>query len=135
MSIRSIGAAVAAFVVFVTWFTASAGAQGQAAEISGRIVSARDGEALGLAQVVLAGTAFSAVTDATGAFRITGVPAGTYALQASVVGYRVIEQMFALAAGESKTFEITLTPNTITLTDSTVVIAGSGPEPRSREWP
>src|SRR3954470_7760839 len=130
MSIRSMGAAVAAFVLFATFFTASAGAQGQAGEISGRIVSARDGEPLGLAQVVLEGTAFSGVTDATGAFRLTGVPVGSYTLQASVVGYRVIEQMFALAAAESKTFDITLTPPTITLTDSTVVTADPFTEPQ-----
>ena len=61
---------------------------------------------------------------------MTAVPAGSYTLQASVVGYRVIEQMFALAAGESKTFEITLTPNTITLTDTAVVTADPFTEPQ-----
>jgi hypothetical protein len=118
------------FVVLVALFSPSVRAQGQTGEVSGRIVSARDGEALGLAQVVLVGTALTGVTDSTGTFRIAGVPAGAYTLQASVVGYRVIEQTFTLAPGEAKTFEITLTPNTITLTDSTVVTADPFTEPQ-----
>src|SRR5947207_5032875 len=94
-----------AAVLLVALFSVSARAQAQTGDVSGRVVSARDGKALSLTQVVLLGTTYTAVTDASGAFRITGVPAGGYTLQASVVGYRVIEQMFALATGESKTFE------------------------------
>jgi hypothetical protein len=101
-----------------------AAAQGVASgQIRGRVVSGRDSEPLGLVQVALMGTMFSAVSDADGAFRITGVPAGSYTLQASAVDYRVIQQVFTLAAGESKAFEIVLTPTTITLTDTAVVSA------------
>jgi Carboxypeptidase regulatory-like domain len=56
------------------------------------VVSGRDNEPLALVQVELSGTPFSAVTAADGTFRITGVPAGAYVLQASSVGYRMVRQ-------------------------------------------
>ena len=113
---------VAALLIVVASTSSTIFAQ-QAAEVGGRILSARGSEPLGLAQVDLVGTTFSAVTKADGTFRITGVPAGTYTLRASLVGYRVIEQVFTIDAGEQKTFEVLLTPSTITLTDTAVVTA------------
>ena len=120
---------VTALLIFAMLAPPTAFAQ-QLGEIGGRIISARDSEPLRLAQVDLVGTAFSAVTTDDGAFRISGVPAGTYTLRASLVGYRVIQQAFTLAAGELKTFEVVLTPSTITLTDTAVVTADpfQGPE-------
>src|SRR5438105_2194952 len=116
--VQSIVCAVLLMLAAATGF-----AQVRTGEVSGRVVSARDSQPLGLVQVDLAGSPLSGVTDSAGAFRISNVPAGTYTLRASVVGYRVIEQAFTLAAGEAKTFEVVLTPSTITLTDSTVVTA------------
>src|SRR5690348_7158745 len=115
-------ALVVAHLVVVMLASATAFAQ-QPGEISGRIVSARDSQPLSLAQITLRDTTLSAVTNADGTFRITGITAGTYTLQASLVGYRVIDQAFTLAAGEMKMFEIVLTPSTITLTDTAVVTA------------
>ena len=101
----------------------------QAGEVGGRIISARDSEPLSLAQIDLVGTTLSAVTRDDGTFRISGVPAGTYTLRVSLVGYRVIQQAFTLAAGELKTFEVVLTPSTITLTETAVVTADPFQEP------
>ena len=92
---------VTALLIFAMLAPPTAFAQ-QLGEIGGRIISARDSEPLRLAQVDLVGTAFSAVTTDDGTFRISGVPAGTYTLRASLVGYRVIQQAFTLAAGELK---------------------------------
>jgi len=97
--------------------------EGRTGEVSGRVISSRDSEPLGLVQIELVGSSFSVVTGDAGTFRISGVPAGSYTLRASVVGYRVIEQVFMLAAGEAKAFEVVLTPTTITLSDSAVVTA------------
>ena len=102
---------------------ASAAAQDRPGEVSGRVVSARDNEPLALVQVELAGTPFTAVTADDGTFRITGVPAGAYVLQASSVGYRMIHQDFTLASGGTKRFEVALTSSNSTLTDSTEVTA------------
>ena len=121
---------VAAFLIVIAFASSTAFAQ-QTGEVGGRIISARGGEPLGLAQVDLVGTTFSAVTNDDGMFRIIGIPAGTYTLRASVVGYRVIEQGFTIAAGELKTFEILLTPSTITLTDTAVVTADPFESPQT----
>src|ERR1700704_5135231 len=109
----------------------SASAQERTGEVNGRIVSARDGQPLALVQVDLVGTPFLSVTGADGTFRIAGLPAGTYVLQTTVVGYRVIRQEFALAAGEIKKFEVALTPSTLTLSESAVVTADPFDVPES----
>src|SRR4051812_43817208 len=113
----------AAIVLMLSLAMSSTHAQDRPAEVSGRVVSSRDNQPLALVQVDLAGTAFSAVTDAEGNFRIRGVPAGAYVLQATSVGYRVIRQDFAVSAGEAKRFEVVLTSSTTTLTDSADVTA------------
>lgn len=114
---------IAAVCALVALTAVSAAAQERTGQVGGRVVSARDSQPLGLVQIDLVGSPFSIVTDSSGMFRIPAVPAGTYTLRASVVGYRVIEQVFTLAAGEIKTFDVVLTPSTITLTDSAVVTA------------
>ena len=81
--------------------------------------------------VELIGTSFTAVTGDDGTFTMATVPAGHFELQTSVVGYRPITEEFTLAAGERKTFEVTLTPSTLTLTESTVVTADPFDVPES----
>src|SRR5678815_3206692 len=100
------------FLFFLTSLIASG--QADTGEIHGRVVSARVNEALGLVQVQLqdpssdTNTAFRAVTFADGTFEIAGVPPGSYILQTTTVGYYLLRQEFTLAAGESKTFDLSL---------------------------
>src|SRR3954469_23389034 len=79
-----------------------AAAQSPAGQVSGRAVSARDEQPLALVQIELSGTSFTAVTADDGTFKIEHVPAGTYVLQATSVGYRGVRENFALAEGETK---------------------------------
>jgi hypothetical protein len=102
---------------------APAAAQDPSSEVSGRVVNSRDNEPLALVQVDLSGTSFSAVTAADGTFHITGVPPGSYVLQATSVGYRMIRQDFTVASGEAKRFEVVLTSANTTLTDTAEVTA------------
>src|SRR6476620_4334038 len=102
----SVAAILLTGVLMLSLAASSTHAQDRPAEVSGRVVSSRDNQPLALVQVELAGTAFSTVTDADGNLRIAAVPAGTYVLQATSVGYRVIRQDFAVAAGEAKRFEV-----------------------------
>jgi len=59
----------------------------QAATIRGRVTGGK-GEALIGAVVVVQGTGFSAPVDATGHYEISHVPAGSYSVRASYVGYQ-----------------------------------------------
>ncbi|NOZ56090.1 MAG: TonB-dependent receptor [Calditrichaeota bacterium] len=71
------------------WLGAFAGqAQGADGQISGRVLDARTGQALPGANVWLEETQLGAAADAQGRFRIRHVPAGRYALHASMIGYR-----------------------------------------------
>ncbi len=55
--------------------------------VSGTVTDAGTGEGLPGANVVVDGTSMGAAADAEGAFTISNVPAGTYTVTASVIGY------------------------------------------------
>jgi hypothetical protein len=93
-------------------------------EVSGVVVDASGGEPLAKVEVLLASTSLRTVTDQAGRFTIAGVPPGHYSLHVSTVGYRLLKESLSLAAGESKDFEVVLTPDTMRHTDSVEVTAG-----------
>ena len=101
----------------------SALAQDSGGEVSGRVLSSRDNQPLALVEVQIQGTSIRSVTTDDGNFRMTGVPTGDHVLQASVVGYYTVHQEFALAAGESKTFDIVLTPSNAKVSETVDVLA------------
>ena len=61
---------------------------GQTGTIRGQVVDATTQETLPGVNVILAGTQRGAATDGEGRFVIDGLPAGTYAVQASFLGYQ-----------------------------------------------
>jgi hypothetical protein len=91
------------------------------AEVRGNVVDARGGEALSNVVVQLVGGTYRATTGADGRFKITGVAAGDYVLNVSTVGYHLVKKAIHLDAGESKDFEVILSPETFRQTDSVSV--------------
>ena len=59
----------------------------QAGAISGTVTTARSAEPVGGATVLLETTRFGAITTPSGAYRITGVPPGTYTVSVRRLGY------------------------------------------------
>jgi len=121
MGLRLIAALIAfSLIVF---------AQDDTGEVRGRVVSSRGNEALGQVQVTLTGAGLSmplrAVTAVDGTFRIPAVPPGNYVLQSAAVDFYVVRNEFALAAGETKTFDVVLTSSTDERKDTVVVSAGT----------
>lgn len=96
----------------------------QAGEIHGRVVDASTGEPLDRVQVQLAGTSYRTTTENDGTFRIPALDAGDYVLHVSTVGYYLLRQNFALAAGEVREFEVVLAASSSRRTDSVEVKAG-----------
>ena len=93
------------------------------AEIRGKVVGFR-GEPMARVQVVIPEAQRQTITVDDGSFAIVGLAPGDYTLQANAVGYRLMNVTFSLAAGdETKEFEITLTPDDFTRTD-TVQVTG-----------
>lgn len=93
-------------------------------EISGVVLDGAGGEPLARVRVELADTPYRTVTDAQGRFTVSGIPPGEYELRVVTVGYRAIRLPFALGAGESKAFEIVLTPETLRRAEVVEVTAG-----------
>ena len=121
MGLRLIAALIAfSLIVF---------AQDDTGEVRGKVVSSRGNEALGQVQVTLTGAGLSmplrAVTAVDGTFRIPAVPPGNYVLQSAAVDFYVVRNEFALAAGETKTFDVVLTSSTDERKDTVVVSAGT----------
>lgn len=87
-------------------------------------MDARGGELLGNVQVTLAGGPYRTTTDAQGRFHLPAVVPGDYVLHVSTVGYHLLKRPFHLDAGETKDFEVVLTPDTLSQTNTVEVKAG-----------
>jgi len=76
------------------------GAMAQTGSISGTVTD-ESGTALAGANVMVEGTDLGAATDVGGNYSISSVPAGTYAVTASFVGYESASQSVTVGAGRS----------------------------------
>ncbi len=97
-------------------------AQG-AGEVRGTVVDARGGEPLSNVVIQLVGGTYRTNSDGMGRFRISPVEPGDYVLNVSTIGYHLIKRDFHLDAGETKEFEVVLTPDTLRQTDTVQVRA------------
>lgn len=109
-----------------TWallaFTSSAAAQ--SGSVSGTITDASTGDPLAAVQVYVSGTAIGRVTDETGQYVISGVPAGTVTVRADLIGYRTVESQVTVVAGGVADLDLSLEPTVVAL--DTVVVTGDG---------
>jgi hypothetical protein len=105
-----------------------------AAEVRGNVVDARGGEALSNVVAQLVGGVYRATTGSDGRFRIVGVAPGEYTLNVSTVGYRLVKKAIHLDAGETKDFEVILSPETFRQTE-TVEVQDSPFEPARQDSP
>jgi TonB-linked SusC/RagA family outer membrane protein len=101
-------------------FAQSAAAQTGA--VTGTVVSAQTGEPLSAAQVSLEGTGLGALTQSNGRFLILRVPAGTYRVNAILIGFANISAQVTVANGESATVELRMEPQAVALSE--IVVTG-----------
>ncbi|MDF7811727.1 SusC/RagA family TonB-linked outer membrane protein [Hymenobacter sp. YC55] len=93
--------------------------------ITGRVVDA-NGEGLPGVTVVLEGTSLGASTDAIGAYSISNVPAGSYTLVTSYVGFKANRTPITVTEGGTTTVPVaTLAENTTLLNEAVVIGYGS----------
>ena len=78
-------------------------------------VAGTEGAAVAGAQVSVTGTRLSTVTNAQGAFTLTGVATGAHQLRISAVGYRPDTHPVTVTAGEAALVAIALTANPVEL--------------------
>jgi hypothetical protein len=85
------------------------------ATVRGQVRSARTGEALSGATVLVVGTRTGAVTDSSGSYSIGDLPAGRATLRARAFGFADADQTVELTAGESRVVNFQLTESITTL--------------------
>jgi hypothetical protein len=118
----------------ILWLLATMPIAAQPAEVRGNVVDARGGEALSNVVVQLIGGAYKTTSGSDGRFKITGITAGDYVLHVSTVGYHLVKKAIHLDAGETKDFEVILSPETFRQTDS-VSVQESPFEPARQDSP
>lgn len=96
-----------------------------AQKLTGTITSA-DGPVIGAS--IVAGSGVGTTTDVQGKYSLNLSP-GTYNITVSYIGYATQTQEITLAAGETKTWDVSLEEDHLTLQD--IVIVGSRGAPRS----
>lgn len=102
----------------------------QTGTIEGAVTDSTTGGPLPGVNVVVVGTQQGASTDAEGNYTVRGVEAGTYALQASFVGYDTkTEDQVTVRGGETTTVDFSLPPSMAELGE--VVVVGYGEEEKA----
>jgi TonB-dependent starch-binding outer membrane protein SusC len=94
--------------------------------ITGRVTDAATEQPVAGANVTVVGTELGAMTAADGAYQIVGVPAGTYRVRISVIGYGADERSVSVAEGETITLDFALEQEALLLDE--LVVIGYGTE-------
>lgn len=121
----------AAILFLALVFTGSASAR-QSASVSGFVRDAETRETLILANVLVQGTSSGAATNTSGYYVIDGLPAGTYRILASYLGYRSAVFDVTVAAGEARRLDIELEPEGLTAGEVVVEADRESVEERQR---
>ncbi|HMD14425.1 MAG TPA: carboxypeptidase-like regulatory domain-containing protein, partial [Bacteroidota bacterium] len=94
---------------------------GQTGNIKGTVIDKRTGDALPFVNIVLKGTSLGTASDERGTFILTNVPAGSYTLSASLIGYIAKEIPGIVVTSEQTAgLSISLEDQTVPLRDMTV---------------
>lgn len=83
--------------------------------IKGFTYDESSGESLPFCSIQLIGTSYGALSDATGAFLINKIPAGTYIVKVSLLGYNDLLDTVEVKASGSLTKRYSISPNSQTL--------------------
>ncbi|MCZ6701699.1 MAG: carboxypeptidase-like regulatory domain-containing protein, partial [Ignavibacteria bacterium] len=90
--------------------------------ISGKVTDV-NGDAIVGANVFLKGTTMGAATNIDGNYKVERVPAGTYTLRVSSIGYKPVESSLTITDGETTTQNVTLAEDILQMEG--VVITGT----------
>ncbi len=104
------------------------GAQEATGVVTGKVVDASTQQPLANVEVALAATPHRELSRGDGSFAINGVPAGTYRLRASRIGYGSQIQEVTVTAGGTTTAQVSLAPAAAIL--EPVVVTGYGTQRR-----
>ncbi|KAA3596691.1 MAG: TonB-dependent receptor [Calditrichaeota bacterium] len=96
---------------------------GTTGKLSGMITDSETGEAIPGVSVVLQGTVYGGISDASGNYALYNIPAGSYSLEASSIGYaKTTTENVKVIADYGAILNVKLKPESIQ-TDEVVVVA------------
>lgn len=107
--LRSVHATLSLCCALLFVFPALLRAQGGTGTISGRIINEGTGQYLRAATVMVVGTNITTVSEAGGAYTLSGVPAGQARIMVSFLGLDLYEATVAVGAGQSVTHDVAMT--------------------------
>ncbi len=119
---------VALMGVLATAEDAQAQEQGS---ITGQVIAAETQAPLGQVQVYLEGTNYGTLTNASGRFNLSNIPAGDYVLRAQRVGLGSQEREVSVSAGEQITVDVELRQEALGLDE--ILVTGTAGAARRRE--
>lgn len=114
------------FVVFLVGAALAGAAHAQTGSIVGYVTDAETRAPLPGVNMVLEDTERGAATEQDGRFVIADVPAGTYTIRASLVGYLTAERTIRVRAGETAELEVELSQQAVELSGITVTSRRDG---------
>ncbi len=99
--------------------------------VTGQVVEAGTNRPLASTQVSIVGTGLGGLTDGSGNFSISNVPAGEHQVEVTRLGYQSATQSVTLASGETVTLNFTLSQQALGLEE--IVVTGTAGQARRRE--
>lgn len=99
--------AIGAFVLLVSF---AGVVTAQTGSLTGQVMVKGGTQPIPDAHVTVTGTRLGASTSAIGAYRVTGLSAGTYTVRALRIGYAEQQLSVTIAAGQSATLDFSLAP-------------------------
>jgi hypothetical protein len=103
------------YILFAFFFFLGVLAVAQNAVIKGFTYDESTGETLPYCTIQLMGTSFGALSDVSGAFLINKIPAGTYTVKVSQLGYIDLLDTVVLSGNTTLTKRYSISPNSQTL--------------------
>ena len=125
------GLTVLLLAVSSTMLPSMAAAQAGTGTIRGTVTNNVNGAPLANAQIQLVGSTNGAITNASGAFTMQGVAAGSQTVRARLIGYQPLDKIVVVTAGASVNVSLGLTVSAVSLDE--VIITGTGGSARKRE--
>jgi TonB-linked SusC/RagA family outer membrane protein len=99
--------------------------------ITGTVVSAANMRPLDGAQISIEGTGMGALANAQGRYLVLNVPAGTYTVRVTMIGFATTQQQVTVTAGGTATADFRLTETALALEE--LVVTGTAAEVRAKE--
>lgn len=99
-------------------------ANAQQGSISGQVVDAGNLQALQGVQVFVPDSDLGSLTDGSGRYTISGVPAGQVRVRARLIGYQVVTRSVDVGAGESVTLDFQIPVSAVSLQEMVVTATG-----------